>query len=328
MMEEAGTQPGALALLEHALDQLWRESEGKPPTSENYNNIGRLKGAIRRHADWVLDKRLVTKGQREMARRIFVELTALGEGPEDSARRVPKARLVSLPGGGAEDVLQVLTDERLVITGTEGDREVVSIAHETLIREWGALRAWVDARRQDILLHRDVERSAEEWGTRSDADALWRGGDWAHAMEWKERNPDEVRPEVEAFLRASRNRRRRDNALQWGSVLVIMGLLFVLALPTIEDGLLWARARLSVTRVNPKDGLTYVRISPGEFRMGCDGSECESDEKPQHRVRITREFWIGQTEVTRAAYKKVTRQKPTGSQRWSEPARGKRVVDR
>jgi formylglycine-generating enzyme required for sulfatase activity len=61
------------------------------------------------------------------------------------------------------------------------------------------------------------------------------------------------------------------------------------------------------TRVNPKDGLTYVWISSGTFMMGCSpgDSECYDNEKPSHRVTITKGFWIGQTEVTQAAYERV-----------------------
>jgi formylglycine-generating enzyme required for sulfatase activity len=84
-----------------------------------------------------------------------------------------------------------------------------------------------------------------------------------------------------------------------------MGLLFVLALPNIQSGLLRARAGEATTTVNAKDRLTYVSIRPGEFQMGCSGSDCAEAEKPQHRVRITKGFWIGQTEVTQAAYEKV-----------------------
>jgi formylglycine-generating enzyme required for sulfatase activity len=58
-------------------------------------------------------------------------------------------------------------------------------------------------------------------------------------------------------------------------------------------------------RNNPKDGLKYVWIPPGSFLMGCspgDG-ECYDNEKPSHQVTVTKGFWIGQTEVTVAAYK-------------------------
>jgi len=60
-------------------------------------------------------------------------------------------------------------------------------------------------------------------------------------------------------------------------------------------------------RVHPTDGLSYVWIQPGEFDMGCSPGyqECSDDEKPLHRVKITRGFWIGQTPVTQAAYEKV-----------------------
>jgi len=66
-------------------------------------------------------------------------------------------------------------------------------------------------------------------------------------------------------------------------------------------------------RVNQKDGLTYVFIPPGEFAMGCSpgDSECRPEEKPAHRVRISRGFWLGQTEVTQTAYQKVMGSNPS-----------------
>jgi formylglycine-generating enzyme required for sulfatase activity len=59
-------------------------------------------------------------------------------------------------------------------------------------------------------------------------------------------------------------------------------------------------------RVHPKDGQRYVWIPPGTFTMGCspgDG-ECYGDEKPAHPVTISRGFWMGQTPVTVAAWKR------------------------
>jgi formylglycine-generating enzyme required for sulfatase activity len=59
-------------------------------------------------------------------------------------------------------------------------------------------------------------------------------------------------------------------------------------------------------RENPKDGLKYVWIPPGSFQMGCSAGdkECGGDEKPPHRVTLTKGFWLGQTEVTVGAYKR------------------------
>jgi sulfatase modifying factor 1 len=66
-------------------------------------------------------------------------------------------------------------------------------------------------------------------------------------------------------------------------------------------------------KVNQVDGLTYVWIPPGTFRMGCppEDSECFDNEKPAHTVTLTRGFWIGQTPVTQAAYSKVMGSNPS-----------------
>jgi formylglycine-generating enzyme required for sulfatase activity len=69
-------------------------------------------------------------------------------------------------------------------------------------------------------------------------------------------------------------------------------------------------------RVNPKDGLTYVWIPPpasGKFMMGCSpgDDECRGNEKPPHEEQIANGFWLGQTEVTQAAWKKVMNKHPS-----------------
>jgi formylglycine-generating enzyme required for sulfatase activity len=62
------------------------------------------------------------------------------------------------------------------------------------------------------------------------------------------------------------------------------------------------------TRRNPKDGQIYVRAPAGTFQMGCsDGDkECYEDERPVHTVQIGNDFWIGQTEVTVAAFQRFS----------------------
>ncbi len=72
-------------------------------------------------------------------------------------------------------------------------------------------------------------------------------------------------------------------------------------------------------RENPRDGLKYVWIPPGTFMMGCSpgDNECEADEKPAHQVAITKGFWVGQTEVTVAAYSRFV--ESTGTQMPAAP---------
>jgi formylglycine-generating enzyme required for sulfatase activity len=53
-------------------------------------------------------------------------------------------------------------------------------------------------------------------------------------------------------------------------------------------------------------GMKLIRIEPGVFRMGSPDTEkgAEDDEKPQHRVRITRPFYLGVHEVTRGQFRR------------------------
>lgn len=48
------------------------------------------------------------------------------------------------------------------------------------------------------------------------------------------------------------------------------------------------------------DGGTYVWVPPGEFMMGSENGD--DDEKPVHRVRITKGYWLSKCEVTNAQY--------------------------
>jgi formylglycine-generating enzyme required for sulfatase activity len=94
---------------------------------------------------------------------------------------------------------------------------------------------------------------------------------------------------------------------------------FAALLVLVLTGITWRmsgapRAQLQArTKVNPKDGLTYAWIPPGTFRMGCsaDDSLCQPPEKPAHSVTITKGFWIGQTQVTQAAYMQVMAANPS-----------------
>src|ERR1700686_4742396 len=66
-------------------------------------------------------------------------------------------------------------------------------------------------------------------------------------------------------------------------------------------------------KTNPTDGLRYVWIPPGNFTDGCSpgDKECYEDESPPRKVTLTRGFWLGQTDVTQAAYEPVMGYNPS-----------------
>jgi len=57
----------------------------------------------------------------------------------------------------------------------------------------------------------------------------------------------------------------------------------------------------------------FVKVAPGEFMMGCSTGDnaCDADEKPLHRVQITKAFEIGKYEVTQAQWQAVMGSNPS-----------------
>ena len=53
------------------------------------------------------------------------------------------------------------------------------------------------------------------------------------------------------------------------------------------------------------DGIEFVWVPAGEFRMGSTSAEADSDERPVTRVRISRGYWLGKYEVTQAEWQAV-----------------------
>ena len=87
------------------------------------------------------------------------------------------------------------------------------------------------------------------------------------------------------------------------------------ATPATEEG---APAAEQPTRAEAKVisnsiGMTLVGIPAGEFMMGSpdSASYAHSNEKPQHRVRITKPFYLGAYEVTQGQYEKVMGKNPS-----------------
>ena len=81
---------------------------------------------------------------------------------------------------------------------------------------------------------------------------------------------------------------------------------------------------------NSRDREPYVLLPAGDFLMGCVPGDnlCEKDEKPQHPVKLTKPFWIGQNEVQVVSYQKFlsikNRKLPTApfwNNRWKDTSR-------
>ena len=196
-------EPGALPLLSHALLETWKRRRGSLMNLRSYTEAGGVRGAIAKTAESVYSGEL-TPAQQEMARNIFLRLTELGEGTQDTRRRATISELIPPEPSGdpkdMEEVLVKLADARLITTA-EGS---VEVAHEALIREWPTLREWLTQDREGLRVHRHLTEAAQEWELlERDTGALYRGSRLAQAVEWTQANPRQLNAQEKAFLDAS-----------------------------------------------------------------------------------------------------------------------------
>ncbi len=201
LLKDIGDEPGGLPLLSHALLETWKRRRGRKLTLRGYTESGEVRGAIARTAESVYS-RLTPLGQT-IARRIFISLTELGEGTQDTRRRAALAELSPNPDEAAnvQAVLKLLADERLVTT----DEKTAEVAHEALIREWPTLRGWLDEDREGLRLHRQLTEDAQEWEVlKRDEGALYRGARLAQAAEWAKAHAEEMTALEREFVEASR----------------------------------------------------------------------------------------------------------------------------
>ncbi len=160
LVRDAGTEPGALPLLAHALLETWRKRSSHTMTLESYAESGGVKGAIAKTAEMVYSQGLSIE-QQTLARNIFLRLTNLGEGARATRRRVSLEELLpkTTQSSAVENVLHLLTDARLIIA----EKDTVELAHEAIIQEWPKLRGWLEENRAGLQIHRRLTEAASEW---------------------------------------------------------------------------------------------------------------------------------------------------------------------
>ncbi|MBP6015160.1 MAG: ATP-binding protein [Candidatus Promineofilum sp.] len=201
IVRDAGDEAGALPLLSHALLETWKRREAWRLTHYGYSEAGGVGGAIARTAERAYGD--LDEKQQRIARRIFLQLTELGEGAEDTRRRVALADL--MPGDAAarseaEAVLNALSQARLV----SADDAAAQVSHEALIREWPALQEWLRDNREALRLERRLAAAAAEWdeGGR-DPSYLYDGAQLAAARGWAVDNAASMTATARAFLDAA-----------------------------------------------------------------------------------------------------------------------------
>jgi WD40 repeat protein/serine/threonine protein kinase/DNA-binding LacI/PurR family transcriptional regulator len=165
IISDVQEEPGALPLLQYALTELFERRSGQVMTLTSYKESGGVLGSLARRAEELYNE--VDAPHQEAIRQLFLRLVTLGEGTEDTRRRVVWSELAF--SDSADDplhkVLATYTKFRLLTADNDPQtREpTVEVAHEALIRQWQRLRTWLSDNRENIRIQRQMASLVQEW---------------------------------------------------------------------------------------------------------------------------------------------------------------------
>ena len=228
LLQELDGATGDLPLLQFVLQKLWESRKEGTLTLNAYKQLGGIRGALEQQAQELYDS--LDEETQDCARWIFLNLTKIGEGTEDTRRRVTKSDLIvaKYPAFLVEKTLQKLTAAKLIVTNLDNtiaagksrsgsnppdDDELlkeamqqeatVEVVHEILIRHWSTLRWWLEENRARLQLQRQIEQAASLWQKKSkQADFLLKGVRLAEAEDIYIKYNDELTNTAQDFLAA------------------------------------------------------------------------------------------------------------------------------
>lgn len=236
IIREVGNQPGMLPLLQYALTELFEQRSGQILRLKDYRDAGGVTSALSRRANEIYES--LDPTSQEAARQLFLRLVTLGEGVEDTRRRVLLAELEALEiageqarteqsrsgSGGAEEKDRIVNASTSLSTTLQSsivnhfgqhrlltfDHDpvtrgpTVEVAHEALLREWPRLRKWLRDSREDVRRQRELAAQAQQWQVNNqDESYLLRGSRLTSFDAWVETTTLAFTTGEQSFLQAS-----------------------------------------------------------------------------------------------------------------------------
>jgi hypothetical protein len=141
ILEDTGSDPGALALMAYALDELYRAcKDNNTLTYDAYESIGGVQGAIGIRAEKVFNS--LNEQEQSAFSKTFNNLLDIKKNGKAVRRRANLAYFAS--DHSAANLVNALTDARLLTKNRDSDgNATVEIAHDALLEKWPKLAGWI-----------------------------------------------------------------------------------------------------------------------------------------------------------------------------------------
>ncbi|MES9943630.1 MAG: SUMF1/EgtB/PvdO family nonheme iron enzyme [Candidatus Thiodiazotropha sp.] len=268
-------RPGAMPLLQEALEQMWDKC-GKTLTSRVYTEeIGGIKGSLQTKADktynGLINRTRLTSEARQrresLIRQLFLDLVDQGAGIATSRRR----ERGELPDDtDMPEILDAFVDARLLLIShdRESDKTYFELTHEALIENWSKLKDWLKDRQEVDQIRQRLEQEAaryaneqeqyqdkpEKW-RQIEPEFLMKNKRWVEMAHWLERNPVSPSQLAMQFIDRCRTYSQEQKARRWKrGGLALLGLMIVVLLVSFSYVVL-THNKLQITVVDAQGGV-------------------------------------------------------------------------
>jgi formylglycine-generating enzyme required for sulfatase activity len=329
--EDSVNDVGALPLLSYTLDDMWTQMVRRGDGTLRHPVQSFELGAV------LVDRAnrflAAHPGAEAALRRILtLRCATVREDGEPTRRRASREEFSDEEWRLVGELANY--PNRLLVTVTTEAGTYAEVAHEAIFRRWETLREWIAAEREFLAWRTGLEAARRAWQATPQAskqDALLMGAALTQALTWLAKRREDLSGADQGFIeqsgareRKTRARARRVQALVYALLVgIIVGLVGLIneAYITERVNWFWIMRPYMVAQVRPyvlspdaeralkpgqafrecaKDCPEMVVIPAGEFVMGSPPAERDrfSDEGPQHRVTIARQFAVSKYDVT------------------------------
>jgi WD40 repeat protein len=196
LLNEMGNNPDELPILQHSLMRTWdywtTNSDTSQPIGLNeYEAIGRLERALSNHANEAYDE--LNFEQKHICEIIFKSLTEKGADNRGIRRPTSVAELAQIAETKDEEVIKIVEifrkKGRTFLTPPPHiplhSESMVDISHESLMRVWDKLKAWVEDESSAVKMYQRLAESADLFS--QGKTSLWGPPDLQLAINWREK---------------------------------------------------------------------------------------------------------------------------------------------
>jgi HEAT repeat protein/energy-coupling factor transporter ATP-binding protein EcfA2 len=224
ILDDTGSDPGALALMAYLLDELYETGKGSGKlTFADYDALGGVQGAIGKRAESTFEK--LDDAAQAQLKNVFRELVEVDEHGTATRRRSAYSKVAE--NDAARKLVDAFVEARLLVgsgdTAVRADKSTLEVAHEALLRWWPTLVEWIKDSAGDLYALRQARQATAEWDAKGRPEYLL----WPHErlqpvydalknLDSKAEAPLDafIRPEAERLLDRFKMTRREDEQLR------------------------------------------------------------------------------------------------------------------